>query len=304
MNTTQQAIYTLKQENLHPSTCKPITPKTDEAQRSAALRHTVDQLSASGKAVLRSHKELVRKTARLYHRVQRDLDAATVLKISKARSTRSAADASMPSASTPDTPSTDGLHYVPGWTAKTTLADGTGIIVRPLLDEDREGIEEGFERLSAESRYQRFMTSMETLPEHYVDYLTNVDYARDFAVIAAIEDPVRFELQGLGIARFITLDEPCDEAELAITILDETQGRGLGMLFMNILLRAAQERGLRALRAEVLPDNKGMQTLAAKWGGTKISAQDGYVTWRIPTPSKDALKDAPFNQYTLSEDNA
>lgn len=294
MNTTQQAIYTLEQDKLHPRACAPKAASHDASSKGATM---VDQLSASGKAVLRSHKELVRKTARLYYRVQRDLDAATVLKSSKTRVKRSAETTPMSSASTPDSPSVEHLHYVPGWSAKTTLVDGTGIVLRPLLVEDREELEEGFERLSPESRYQRFMTSMDSLPAHYVDYLTNVNYAQDFAVVAGIEDPVRFELQGLGIARFITLDEPQNEAELAITISDEAQGRGLGMVFMEILLRAAQERGLTALRAEVLPDNTGMQRLAKKWGGTLVSSQDGYVTWRIPVPALDA-----FPHSTLTPD--
>src|SRR5699024_7718543 len=93
----------------------------------------------------------------------------------------------------------DDLRYIPGWSKQTTLSDGLAVTLRPLLPEDREGLKEGFERLSDESRYQRFMSPMDELPERYLEYLTNIDYRNHFAVVAGVEDPVRFELDGLGI---------------------------------------------------------------------------------------------------------
>lgn len=302
MNTTQHAVYTIDQSKLHPKgTVKPASSQADtaSAQRpSSAEEHTYGLsplLSASGKAVLRTHKALVRETARLYHRVQRDFTIEALSSTLKSRPldpTRQPMDKNIERRPT----ETDGLTYVPGWSAKAALPDGTGFILRPLLEEDRERLEEGFERLSQASRYQRFMTSMETLPEHYLNYLTHIDYRNHFAVTAAIEDPVRFELQGLGIARFITLEDKKDEAELAITIADDAQGRGLGVILMDVLLRAAQERGLSALRAEVLSTNGGMQSLAKRFGGKQVAAHDGLATWRIPVPAQGQLPEPTYLQ--------
>lgn len=300
MNTRQHAIYTLNPAKLHPhGPIKPASLSAESASSSSEDTSASDatglspMLSASGKAVLRTHKALVRKTTRLYHRVQRDLSTEALSFVLKNRAFDPAGSV-MSNESAPHTPVVDDLTYVPGWSAKAVLPDGTGFILRPLLEEDRDRLEEGFERLSHESRYQRFMTSMEVLPEHYLRYLTDLDYRDHFAVVAAIEDPVRFDLQGLGIARFIALDCTPNEAELAITIADEAQGRGLGKILMDVLLRAASERGLSALRAEVLPDNTGMRTLAERFGGEKIAAQEGLVTWRIPVPAADELPDATY----------
>jgi|GEM_PF-922612 len=307
MNTPQQAVYTIDQRKLHP--IGPIKPSSidgnndvtgaGQAMDDAAIGLS-PMLSASGKAVLRTHKALVRKTARLYHRVQRDLTAEALSTTLKLRVFEASPRAMAQKVEQRDS-ETDGLTYVPGWSAKAVLPDGTGFILRPLLEEDRDQLEEGFERLSHESRYQRFMTSMETLPEHYLSYLTNIDYRDHFAVAAAIEDPVRFELQGLGIARFIVLEDRPDEAELAITVADEAQGRGLGVILMDVLLRAAEERGLRALRAEVLPQNQGMQGLAKRFGGEKVASGDGLVTWRIPVPDAG---DFETPSYILDEASA
>lgn len=303
MNTSQHAIYTLNPAKLHPY--GPLESSSSNGSDTSRTPHPdahtpskrAPVLSASGKAVLRTHKALVRKTTRLYHRVQRDLSTEALSFVLKNRAF-DPAGSSMSNESAPHTPTNDDLTYVPGWSAKAALPDGTGFILRPLLEEDRDRLEEGFERLSHESRYQRFMTSMEKLPEHYLQYLTDLDYRDHFAVVAGIEDPVRFDLQGLGIARFITLESTPKEAELAITIADEAQGRGLGKILMDVLLRAASERGLCALRAEVLPDNKGMRMLAQRFGGEKVAAQEGLITWRIPVPAADALGEA---SYLLSE---
>src|SRR5690625_4126764 len=181
MNTPQQAVYTIDQRKLHP--IGPIKPSSidgnndvtgaGQAMDDAAIGLS-PMLSASGKAVLRTHKALVRKTARLYHRVQRDLTAEALSTTLKLRVFEASPRAMAQKVEQRDS-ETDGLTYVPGWSAKAVLPDGTGFILRPLLEEDRDQLEEGFERLSHESRYQRFMTSMETLPEHYLSSLTNID---------------------------------------------------------------------------------------------------------------------------------
>lgn len=300
MNTANNAIYKIKQECLHPhrptdkaleasrytaeSLDENANQRADDALR-AARNTLAPAISASGKAILRKHKELVQQTSRLYHRVQRDLNVQSSTSTSKSN-TKSSGVATTSAPSMANTPATfdDNLRYVPGWSKQTTLSDGTGVTLRLLLPEDREGLKAGFERLSAQSRYQRFMSPMDVLPERYLEYLTEIDYRTHFAVVAGVEDPVRFELDGLGIARFIALEDIENEAELAITVSDEAQGRGLGIILMDILLRAAQERGLVALRAEVLPDNAGMQKLAEKFHGTREAAQDGLVTWRVPVP--------------------
>lgn len=274
----------------------------DEDDESRKLRNIVR--TASGKAARDTRRALKRTTKLLYRSLQKELPALfdrvddeevcdEPLDISGGIDglDLDALDADgIPPAVARRGARRDSLTYLPGWSTEVPLKDGTHVLLRPLMPEDRERVVEGFKRLSSESRYQRFMTSMETLPEAYLRYLTEIDHVHHFAVAAAVEDPARFDLRGLGVARFIELPNIEDEAELAITITDEAQGLGLGVILMDILVKAAAERGFVALRAEVLPANAGMQKLAKKFGGERIEFHDGMVTWRIPiTPTTPGL---------------
>ena len=46
------------------------------------------------------------------------------------------------------------------------------MVIRPIEPDDRAALAEGFERLSAESRYRRFFAPVPHLSEHDLDYLT------------------------------------------------------------------------------------------------------------------------------------
>lgn len=269
--------------------------RTDIWDEEEQNRRLPQMLSASGKAVRDTRRALKRTTAMLYRSLQKELPGLFEL-LDRESPEHDAYDASLPELvpealarrAARGTP----LEYLPGWSMDVPLNDGTHVLIRPLLPEDKQRLEEGFSRLSPESRYMRFMTAMETLPDAYVRYLTEIDHVHHFAIAAAIEDPARFDMRGLGVARFIELPNIEDEAELAITILDEAQGQGLGMIMMDVLLRAAAERGFVALRAEVLPSNTGMQKLARRFGGSRIELQDGMATWRIPVPKYETQASA------------
>ena len=60
--------------------------------------------------------------------------------------------------------------------SETQLRDGSRIKVRPVRSSDAGLLLRGFERLSDESRYRRFLCSMPELSESMVRYLTDVDH--------------------------------------------------------------------------------------------------------------------------------
>lgn len=286
---TRQPLEAFAMEDVDPLDEEIDASRWDnEPSRRDALQRTV--VSASGKAIRDTSRAVRRTTKLLYRSLQRSLPAIFDTDYS------------------PDDPRYDGLplpernlglenrgsrfqdlRLAGDWTMKRTLDDGPEVTFRPLQPADREYLLEGFMRLSPESRYQRFMTAMDTLPDAYLGYLTEIDQVHHFAVVAYTPDPARMGERGLGVARFIELPDVENEAELAITIADEAQGIGLGVVFMNILIAAAAERGFTALRAEVLPDNAGMQRLTARFGGERIAVEEGVVTWRVPVPPSDTI---------------
>jgi len=108
---------------------------------------------------------------------------------------------------------------------RTTLRDGTPVLVRPIRPDDKELIRQGFDRLSPASRYRRFLSPVDELSDAELRYLTEIDYVDHFAWAALRADRPN---EGIGVARYIRLKEEPEVAEAAVTVLDEYQGKGLG----------------------------------------------------------------------------
>lgn len=152
-------------------------------------------------------------------------------------------------------------HFSQDYVERATLRDGTAIRLRLLAPEDKELLRAGFESLSDESRYARFLAPKSTLTDDELRYLTEIDNENHFAIGAIREagdgdgEPV-----GLGIARFIRLEDPTI-ADAAVAVTDDAHGRGLGKLLFLRLCAAASERGIERFRCEVLGTNTSMQAL-------------------------------------------
>ena len=134
-----------------------------------------------------------------------------------------------------------------------TLPEGENVLLRQVLPTDKERLREGLRQLSPRSRYLRFFSSVDHLTESQLDYLTNPDQI-DHVAWGAI-NPANPDLRGLGIARFIRQDDPPDSAEIAITIADDYQHRGLGKVLLGVLYLLAGLRGIRSLQGILLPEN-------------------------------------------------
>lgn len=143
------------------------------------------------------------------------------------------------------------------------LRDGTPITIRPIRPDDAD-IEQAFVRgLSEESRYNRFMTTIDELPPKKLAFFTEVDYQRHLALIATI---VRDgQEQEIGVARYVA-SETAGECEFAVTVADDWQGKGLAGLLMRELMEAARDRGFKAIDGLVFATNQRMLDLARKLG--------------------------------------
>lgn len=155
--------------------------------------------------------------------------------------------------------------FTPDYVERAVLRDGTTVVLRLVVPEDRVLLKTGFEKLSPESRYARFLVPKPHLTDEELRYLTEVDQEDHFALGAVLEGgdghgaPV-----GVGIARFIRLPGLHATAEAAIAVADEMQGRGLGRLLFLRLCAAAAERGIEHFRCEVLGSNTSMRTMIEK----------------------------------------
>jgi GNAT superfamily N-acetyltransferase len=148
---------------------------------------------------------------------------------------------------------------------RAVLPDGAVVHVRPIEPEDKELLRAGFERLSPESRYRRFLHSVSHLTDADLAYFTEVDHHDHEALVAV--GPHGSEL--VGVARYIRLDDP-DTAEVAIAVLDDWQGRGVGTLLMHELTNRARAAGVRRFAATCLADNAMVIDLLRRLGETRV----------------------------------
>lgn len=130
-----------------------------------------------------------------------------------------------------------------------TLSDGSVIRLREVQPDDKEAIAAGFEKLSPESRYRRFFTAMSRLSDADLRYLTEVDHHDHEAVLAFARDG-----DPVGVARYVRIEGPA-EAEVAVAVVDDWQGRGAGTALLERLVARARENGIERFVASVLQEN-------------------------------------------------
>lgn len=176
------------------------------------------------------------------------------------------------------------------------LRDGTRVLIRPMDTGDRELVRAGFERLSPESRYRRFLTPMPTLTDRQLAYLTDVDH-HDHEAIVALDAETG---EGVGVARYVRDADRPERAEAAVTVIDDWQGRGLGTLLLELLAVRAREEGIGLFTALMLASNDEMMELLESLGPVRVVDREaGTVEIEAPVPD-EGLSPAIRNLLKLS----
>src|SRR3970282_2957017 len=129
---------------------------------------------------------------------------------------------------------------------------------------------------------QRFFTVRKRLRPDWARFLATVDYRRRLALVVEFETLSGFDL--IAVGRYEPTDEP-DTAEVAFVVQDGWQGKGLGTLLFQEVLRVATARGVRRFRAWVLADNRRMLDLIVRFGTVKERKTEQGVTELVFTRS-------------------
>jgi CRP-like cAMP-binding protein len=156
------------------------------------------------------------------------------------------------------------------------LRDGSRLLLRPLLPSDRAAVEEGMSRLSPESLRRRFFSGGRP-SSRVLDYLIDIDYVGHFAWVT-VEPAGR---PGVAVARYIRRVTEPEVAEMAFTVVDEYQGRGLGTLLLGALGLAGAVAGVERFAAEVLADNAPMRAVLDKAGAQWALSEPGVVATEV-----------------------
>ena len=154
-------------------------------------------------------------------------------------------------------------------------------LIRP---DDSDRIKELFYDLSEESIYFRFLTPLKSLRRQTLQDFYNVDQSRDISVVAVIKSDEEGESETIiGAGRYV-LNRSTNEAEFAILIQDEYQGKGVGTYLLNHLMRIAKSKGIEAFIAYVHPQNQPMIRFIHKTGKvveSKLAFQDEEYVFRL-----------------------
>jgi RimJ/RimL family protein N-acetyltransferase len=159
------------------------------------------------------------------------------------------------------------------------LAGDLMLRLRPIQASDKDGLRRGFDRLSPTSRYRRFLSPMDRLPADMVVRFTEIDYVDHFAWVAL--DARRPTQPGVGVARYIRLTDAPRSADVAVTVVDEYQGRGVGSLLVRMLCMTAFGNGIGRFSSLVLWDNLPMRRLLTNLGARLRPYGDGVLSFEL-----------------------
>jgi GNAT superfamily N-acetyltransferase len=148
---------------------------------------------------------------------------------------------------------------------------GETVTIRPIRLTDTAMESEFIHRLSPETRCFRFLGGVRELPPHELARLCDVDVKHSMAFVATVRRDGR-EAE-IGVSRYAP-NSKFDVREIAITVADEWQHKGLGASLMNQLIRTARVQGIKQLYSVDLSDDTAMSALASELGMSSVRDPD------------------------------
>ncbi|MGW8193193.1 MAG: GNAT family N-acetyltransferase [Desulforhopalus sp.] len=135
---------------------------------------------------------------------------------------------------------------------------GQKITIRPAKPVDERRIQEHYYSLTKEDILSRFFTQKTIFARADTESRSQVDYVNDLTLVALVGD--------FGFGRVVAVAESMklpkeNMAEVAFSVSEDFQGKGLGTIFMRKLAAAARESGIAGLVAYTFPSNKAMINL-------------------------------------------
>ena len=146
--------------------------------------------------------------------------------------------------------------------------DGTAYVIRPIRPEDEPLVADFQAALSEESVYMRYFRAFDLDQRVAHERLTRlcfIDYDRTIALVITWQNPQTEEREIVAAGRLTRMPDP-QEAEFAMLVRDDFQGKGLGTVLLKRLLQVGRDEGLDRVIAYMLSANIGMISVCKKLG--------------------------------------
>lgn len=167
------------------------------------------------------------------------------------------------------------IHPYPWqWVRDVSLKNDIKVQLRPIRPEDAEAIQSLVRDMSPESRYFRFMHTINELSPFMAAQFTKLDYDRQMAFAATDKND-----KVVGACRYMMSNDRLS-GDFGISIREDWKGCGLASSLMQLLMEHAAAQGLQTLHGDVLRSNRPMQRLMHSLGFTsKYNPDDPEVMW-------------------------
>ncbi len=177
--------------------------------------------------------------------------------------------------------------YPFGWEHDILLKDGSTVHLRPIRPDDAPGLADLVSRMSRESIYHRFFRARSGLTDAELEAFTVLDYRDRMAFV------VETDAHLAGVGRYARDEPGGDQAEVAFSVADEYQGRGVATRVLEYLTAYARTQGITAFEAYVLADNHAMIRVFRGAGFTMTRQLDeGVYRIEFPTDESDETRAA------------
>ena len=145
-----------------------------------------------------------------------------------------------------------------------TITDRSGKLysLRPVRPEDAGNLQAMIAACDSEDIRMRFFSSLRSLPEALAKRLTQIDYDREMAFVAAKDSGAGSEFG--GVVR-LALDPDRERAEYAVIVRSELKGTGLGYSLMRKIIEYARSIEVKQIFGDVLAENEPMLSMCREF---------------------------------------
>ena len=153
------------------------------------------------------------------------------------------------------------------------LSDGQAVCVRAVRADDRNRLAAHFTCLSQASLYYRFLGTRGPLSDEELDRFTRLDFDQAALVITLEGSDEKI----VGFTQYVR-GQDSQRAQIACSVSDEYQNRGIGTLMFNRLSQVALANGIKEFEGDALADNQRVLAIAAKNGRQIRKSTEAGVT--------------------------
>jgi acetyltransferase len=168
--------------------------------------------------------------------------------------------------------------YPKKYETRWKLRNGQDVLLRPIKPEDEPMWLEMFQSFSEEAIRYRFFQPLKDTPHEVRVRYCNIDYDREIAIVAELEEKDHKRLLGVGR---LSIEPNGKTGELAFIIGDKWQGQGLGSKIVDFVLEIAKEMQVEIVYAIMLPDNRRALDLTKKMDFKLEYLNDGTIKGKL-----------------------